>query len=60
MDLPCDYLWFDLYTKTHFRYRYNEEVNHFIEAVVESAASRTVKWGQGTPLGERSVAVWSA
>src|ERR1022692_2717551 len=50
MALPCDYLWFDLYTRTHFRYRYDEEVNHFIEAVVESATSRTVKLGQGTSL----------
>jgi RES domain-containing protein len=50
MALPCDYFVFDLYTRTHFRYRYDEEINHFIETVVESAASRTVTWGQGTSL----------
>jgi RES domain-containing protein len=50
MAVPCDYLCFDLYTRTRFRYRYDEDVNHFIEAVVESAASRTVEWPQGTSL----------
>lgn len=50
MALPCDFLWFDLYTRTRFRYRYDEEINHYIEDAVRSAASRTVKWSTGTFL----------
>ena len=50
MALPCDYLQFDLYTTTWFRYRYDEEINRYIEATVESAAFRGVKLEQGTSL----------
>src|SRR5260370_33920677 len=50
MGLPCDYRWFDIYVKTHFRYRYEREVNQYIEAVVESSASRVTRWGKATSL----------
>jgi RES domain-containing protein len=50
MALPCDFLWFDLYTRTQFRYRYDQDVNDYIEDAVRCAASRTVRWHAGTAL----------
>jgi RES domain-containing protein len=49
-DHHCDYIWFEFYVRTRYRYRYDEQVNHFIGAVVESSKSRIVKWKTGTPL----------
>jgi RES domain-containing protein len=50
MPWAFDYWNFEVYTKTRFRYRYNETFNKFIEEVAESAASRTVRWEKGTSL----------
>jgi RES domain-containing protein len=50
MALPCDFLWFDLYTRTHFRYRYSDEINQYIVDAVGSASARAVKWAKGTSL----------
>lgn len=50
MALPCDFLWFDLYTRQYCRYRYSQEIEHYIQLAVESATSRTERWDRGTSV----------
>lgn len=47
---PVRFSWFDFYTRNRFRYRYDQEINDYIDDVVRNAASRTVIYSAGTSL----------